>query len=48
MYFGGSNSGEVLLLAMLNASIPFLPLSLLDLFPSLFKSQPWGVVKKDR
>jgi hypothetical protein len=36
MYFGGLNSGEVLLPAMLNALIPFLPLSISDLSPSPF------------
>jgi hypothetical protein len=40
MYFDGLNSGEVLLLGMLNALIPFLPLSLLDLSPSPFDDTP--------
>jgi hypothetical protein len=40
MYFGGSNSTEVLLLGMLNALIPFLPLSISDLSSSLFDDTP--------
>ncbi|MDR2194843.1 MAG: hypothetical protein LBP19_10365 [Treponema sp.] len=40
MYFDGLNSGEVLLLAMLNVLIPFLPLSLLDVSPSPLDDTP--------
>ncbi|MDR2150317.1 MAG: hypothetical protein LBO67_05785, partial [Spirochaetaceae bacterium] len=40
MYFGGSNSTEVLLLAMLNALIPFLSLSISDLSSFLLTTPP--------
>jgi hypothetical protein len=40
IYFGGLNSGEVSPLAMLNALIPFLPLSISDLSSLLLTAHP--------
>jgi hypothetical protein len=40
VYFGGLSSTEVVLLALLNSLIPFLPLSLLYLSPSPFNGAP--------